>query len=171
MPPEACTEQLGVSGPWHERLPHFRMEHTPSAGDELQSEYFVAREDAVPALTAVAGIARDLAPLVQASEIRTIAADELWMSPCYRRACVTIHFTWRPDGPAVGAVMPRVEAALAPFAPRPHWGKLFTLPPGDVQARYEKRSAFVELLRRHDPTGKFRNAFLDRYVFAGDASA
>jgi xylitol oxidase len=171
MPPEACTEQLGVSGPWHERLPHFRMEHTPSAGDELQSEYFVAREDAVPALTAVAGIARDLAPLVQASEIRTIAGDELWMSPCYRRASVTIHFTWRPDGPAVGAVMPRVEAALAPFAPRPHWGKLFTLPPGDVQGRYEKRSAFVELLRRRDPTGKFRNAFLDRYVFAGDASA
>jgi xylitol oxidase len=171
MPPESCTEQLGVPGPWYERLPHFRMDHTPSAGDELQSEYFVAREDAVAALAAVAGIAGELAPLVQASEIRMIAADELWMSPTYRRASVTIHFTWYPDWPAVRAVVPRVEAALEPFEPRPHWGKLFTLPPDEVQSRYHKRPAFVDLLRRHDPSGKFRNDFLDRYVFAGDDSS
>jgi alditol oxidase len=167
MPAEACTEQLGVPGPWHERLPHFRMDHTPSAGDELQSEYFVARHDAVAALTAVAGIAGRLAPLVQASEIRTIAADELWMSPSYGRDSVTIHFTWHPDWPAVRAAMPLVEAALAPFELRPHWGKLFTLPADEIQARYERRPDFVDLLRRHDPNGKFRNGFLDRYVVAG----
>ena len=46
MPPANCTAQEGVPGPWHERLPHFRVEFTPSSGDELQSEYFVPREAA-----------------------------------------------------------------------------------------------------------------------------
>lgn len=165
LPAESCTQQLGVAGPWHERLPHFRMDHTPSSGDELQSEYLLPREHAVPALRAIAAISRHVASILQASEIRTIAADELWMSPSYRRASVAIHFTWHPDGPAVSAAMPLIEAALAPFEPRPHWGKLFTLPPDEVRARYPKLPAFVALLRRHDPTGKFRNEFLDRYVF------
>ena len=46
LPAEPCTEQLGVAGPWHERLPHFKMGFTPSSGEELQSELFVERADA-----------------------------------------------------------------------------------------------------------------------------
>src|SRR5262249_4680253 len=133
---EPCTEQMGVPGPWHERLPHFRMEFTPSSGEELQTEYFVPRRHAGAAFHAVAGLSEQIAPLLQVSEVRTIAADDLWMSPCYQQACVALHFTWVKNWPAVRALLPRIEEALAPFQPAPHWGKLFTLPAPLVQARY-----------------------------------
>jgi alditol oxidase len=165
MPPEACTPQLGVPGRWHERLPHFRMEATPSAGNELQSEYQVPRHLAVEALRALEPLRGRIGPLVQVSEIRTIAADELWLSPSYRRESVAIHFTWLPDWDAVARLLPPIEEALAPFEPRPHWGKLFTIPPDQLQSRYPKLADFGALLGRHDPNGKFRNAFVERYVF------
>jgi xylitol oxidase len=161
-----CTPQMGVAGPWHERLPHFRMEFTPSAGEELQSEYFVPRRHAVAALCAVDALRDRVAPLLQISEIRTIAADELWMSPCYRRACVAIHFTWKKDWPGVRALLPTIEASLAPFGTRPHWGKLFTMSAAELQPRYERLAGFRRLLQHFDPQGKFRNAFLDRNICA-----
>jgi alditol oxidase len=164
MSADACTEQLGLAGPWHERMPHFRMDHTPSAGDELQSEYLIPRQHAGDALLALAGIRDRFAALVQVSEVRTIATDELWMSSAFARASASIHFTWQPDWEGVRAVLPAIEAVLAPFEPRPHWGKLFMMSPEDVRASYEKRPEFVGLLERHDPAGKFRNAFMDRYV-------
>jgi xylitol oxidase len=165
MPPEACTPQLGVPGPWHERLPHFRMGATPSAGNELQSEYQVPRHLAVEALRALDPLRDRIGPLVQVSEIRTIAADQLWLSPSFGRDSVAIHFTWLPDWDAVARQLPVIEDALAPFEPRPHWGKLFTIPPDQLPPRYPKLPAFRALLARHDPEGKFRNAFVDRYVF------
>jgi xylitol oxidase len=165
QPPSACTPQLGVPGPWHERLPHFRFEATPSAGDELQSEYQVPRERAVDALIALERLRDKIAPLVQISEVRTIAADDLWLSPSFGRPSVAIHFTWLPDWQRVRDVLPVIERALEPFEPRPHWGKLFSIPAADVRARYPRISAFGGVLTRLDPGGKFRNAFLDRYVF------
>jgi alditol oxidase len=167
LSPDACTSQRGRPGPWHERLPHFRLDHTPSAGDELQSEYLVARSDAVPALTALEGMRHRLAPLVQVSEIRTVAADELWLSPAYRRNSVAFHFTWKPDISRVMDVLRDVEAVLEPFEPRPHWGKLFTIDAERLQSRYERRPDFLTLARRIDPDGKFRNDFVDRFVFSG----
>jgi xylitol oxidase len=167
MPADALTEQLGVPGPWHERMPHFRMDHTPSAGAELQTEWLLPRSHAVDALVALQGLRAIIEPLVQVSEIRTVAADELWMSTAYGRASVAIHFTWQPDWEAVRLVVPQIEAALAQFGPRPHWGKLFTMAPDAVRAAYERRPAFVALVERHDPEGKFRNAFLERYVARG----
>jgi alditol oxidase len=167
MPPDALTEQLGVVGPWHERLPHFRLDHTPSAGAELQSEYLVPRQHAAEALLAVAALRSRIEPLLQVSEIRTVAADELWLSTAFGRASVGIHFTWQPDWDQVRTLLPAIDAALAPFEPRPHWGKLFTLGPDVIRAAYPRLPDFVALLERHDPTGKFRNAFLDRYVFGG----
>jgi alditol oxidase len=158
----ACTPQLGLPGPWFERLPHFRMEHTPSSGDELQTEYFVAAEDAVPAFMALHELRDRLAPLVQVSEIRTVAADDLWLSPAHERSSVAFHFTWRPDWPAVREVLPAVEAALAPYEPRPHWAKLSTLSAEAVRSRYDRFPAFTELVTRLDPEGKFRNEFLWR---------
>jgi xylitol oxidase len=163
----ACTEQLGVAGPWHERLPHFRMDHTPSSGDELQTEYLVPRDNAVEAVLAIDAVRDQFAPLLQISEVRTIAADELWMSTAYGRASVAFHFTWQPDWEAVRRVLPIIEAALAPFQPRPHWGKLFTMSPEAVRSSYERLPQFAALLELHDPTGTFRNAFLSRNIFDG----
>jgi alditol oxidase len=163
---ENCTEQMGVPGPWYERLPHFKMGFTPSAGKELQSEYFVPRPNAVEAVLAVERLRDKITPHLMISEIRTIAADDLWMSPCYKQDCVTIHFTWRQDWPAVQKLLPVIERNLAPFEARPHWGKLFTIPPAQLRPNYEKLPNFVALCRKFDPQGKFRNEFLNANIFS-----
>jgi len=163
---ENCTEQMGVPGPWYERLPHFRMGFTPSAGKELQTEYFVPRQHAVEAILAVERLRDQISPHLMISEIRTIAADKLWLSPCYGQACVTIHFTWRQDWPAVKMLMPLIEKELAPFKARPHWGKLFTMPPGELHSIYKKLPDFIQLSKKYDPHGKFRNEFLSTNIFS-----
>jgi alditol oxidase len=163
---ENCTPQMGVPGPWYERLPHFRMGFTPSAGKELQAEYFVPRPHAVEAILAVERLRDQVGPHLMISEIRSIAADNLWMSPCYKEPRVTIHFTWKPDWPAVSKLLPVIERELAPFDVRPHWGKLFTISPAQLHSSYQKIPAFIELSRRYDPKGKFRNQFLDQNIFA-----
>lgn len=171
MPAGNCTDQLGVPGPWHARLPHFRLEFTPSHGEELQSEYVVARRHALAALAALDDIRDDVARVLQISEIRTVAADELWLSPNYRRDSVAIHFTWIADAGAVLPVVAAVERQLAPFAPRPHWGKLFGIPPRAVAREYERLPDFRRLARRYDPTGRFGNELLEPYLSAGAESA
>jgi xylitol oxidase len=159
---ESCTQQLGVPGPWHERLPHFRLEFTPSTGEELQSEYLLPRTSALDALAALQSIADRLAPVVQISEIRTVAADDLWLSPAYQRDSVAIHFTWVRDWAAVAPVLADVERCLAPMHARPHWGKLFRTNP-DVLARlYPKLNDFTRLMVDFDPDGKFDNELLYR---------
>src|SRR5882724_6327557 len=163
---ENCTEQMGVPGPWYERLPHFRMGFTPSAGKELQSEYFVPREHAVEAILAVERLRDQIGPHLLISEIRAIAADDLLMSPCYKQASVTLHFTWKPDWPAVRALLPVIEKELAPFKARPHWGKLFAMSPAQLRSVYgERLTEFVELANKFDPKGKFRNDFLNKNIF------
>jgi len=164
---ENCTEQMGVPGPWYERLPHFRMGFTPSAGKELQTEYFVPRQHAVDAILAVERLRDQISPHLMISEIRAIAADDLWMSPCYKRDNVAIHFTWKQEWPAVRAVLPVIEKELVPYQVRPHWGKLFTIGGAQLRASYERLPGFVELARRYDPQGKLRNEFLNGYVFVG----
>ena len=159
-----CTEQMGVGGPWFERLPHFRMDFTPSSGEELQSEYLIPRPHALTALRAVDQLRDRIAPLLQISEIRTIAADDLWMSPCYGQDCIGIHFTWKKVWEAVRNLLPVIEEQLYPFDARPHWAKLFTLSPERLQALYKKLPDFRKLLLHYDPQGKLRNAFLDRYI-------
>jgi xylitol oxidase len=163
---ENCTEQMGVPGTWYERLPHFRMGFTPSAGKELQSEYFVPRQHAVEAILAVEQLRDQVSPALLISEIRTIAADNLWMSPCYEQDCVTIHFTWKPDWPTVGRLLPVIEKELAPFNARPHWGKLFTISPAELKRIYKKMPDFIELSKKYDPHGKFRNEYLNKNIFA-----
>ncbi|MEA2573082.1 MAG: alditol oxidase [Chloroflexia bacterium] len=165
---ESCTEQMGIRGPWFERLPHFRLDFTPSSGEELQSEYLVPRQHAVNAISAINDLSDRVAPLLQVSEIRTIAADDLWMSPCYRQPCVGIHFTWRKDWEEVRQLLPVIEEALSPFDARPHWGKLFTMSPERVRSLYPKLPDFQRLLRSYDPQSKFRNRFLDMYIFGED---
>jgi xylitol oxidase len=162
--PENCTEQLGVPGRWFERLPHFRPEFTPSAGEELQSEYLLPTGFAVPALRALNQISDRVAPVLQICEVRAIAADDLWLSSCYQRDSVAFHFTWIPDTAAVLPVVTLIEQWLAPFAPRPHWGKVFTASADDLHARYDRLPDFLNLANHYDPAGKFRNAYTARYL-------
>jgi xylitol oxidase len=160
MPAVNCTAQSGVAGPWHERLPHFRAEFTPSSGDELQSEYLLPRASAVDALTALDGIREAVAPVLQTCEIRTVAADEQWLSPAHGRDSVAVHFTWIADTAAVLPVVRRVEAALDAFGARPHWGKVFTVPPAVLRERYPRLDDFATLAGELDSAGKFANAFV-----------
>jgi xylitol oxidase len=161
MPADPCTEQLGVPGPWHERLPHFRLDFTPSTGAELQSEYLLPREAAIEAFDAVDRIRDRVARVVQVSEVRTIAADDLWMSPSYGRDSVALHFTWIRDAAAVAPVMAAVEERLAPLGARPHWGKLFGTGAEALRALYPRYDDFARLMRDLDPAGAFRNDLID----------
>jgi alditol oxidase len=155
----ACTTQLGVPGPWHERLPHFRPDLVPSAGDELQSELFVAREAAPEALEALRGIGDQLAPVLLTCEMRTIRGDQLWLSPAYGRDSVAFHFTWIRDLAAVPAVVAALEKELLPLGARPHWGKVTTVDPAEIVSRYPRAADFAAMRRRYDPTSKFANAY------------
>lgn len=165
MPFENCTTQLGIPGPWHFRLPHFKMEFTPSGGEELQTEFFVERSKGAAAIQAVRELKDQISPLLYVTEIRTVAADSLWMSPAYQQDCLAIHFTWRQLVPEVTALIPKIEAQLAPFQPRPHWGKIFSMNAQTLERAFPKMAEFRKLLQSYDPTGKFRNPFLDTYVF------
>jgi alditol oxidase len=162
---ESCTDQMGVPGPWYERLPHFKMGFTPSSGKELQSEYFVPLHHAVEAIEAVSKLGKQIGPHLFITEIRTIASDNLWMSPCHNQTSVTIHFTWKQETEAVLKLLPLIEKELAPFNPRPHWGKVFTLSPQVLESRYQKLADFKKLVAEYDPHGKFRNGFLDRNIY------
>ncbi|WP_102194497.1 D-arabinono-1,4-lactone oxidase [Microbacterium aurantiacum] len=159
--PEACTEQGGVAGPWFQRLPHFKLEFTPSAGEELQSEYLVPRADAVAAIEAVRSLADRIAPLLLVNEIRTVRADDLWLSSSYGTDAVGLHFTWKPDEAAVRELLPVLEAAL-PASARPHWGKVFTLDGTEVRSRYPRWDDFAALAASFDPERRFVNEYLER---------
>ncbi|MFE9093377.1 FAD-binding protein [Streptomyces sp. NPDC007264] len=164
MPAVNCTPQFGVPGPWHERLPHFRAEFTPSSGAELQSEYLLPRPFALDALHALDAIRATVAPVLQTCEVRTVAADTQWLSPAYGRDTVALHFTWIADTAAVLPVVRRVEEALDRFGARPHWGKVFTMPAEVLRERCPKLGDFAALARELDPAGTFRNAFVDGIV-------
>jgi len=167
LDPVNCTPQLGAPGPWSERLPHFRMGFTPSNGEEIQSEYLLARRHAVAAIQAVRGLAGTIRPLLQVSELRTIAADRLWMSPQYGQNTIGVHFTWKPDQEAVERALVAVEAALTPFGARPHWGKLFLADAASIAPLYERLPDFAHLVERLDPRGAFRNDWLEQHVLGG----
>ncbi len=162
--PANCTPQLGVPGPWSERLPHFRSGFAPSFGAEIQSEFFVGRADAAAALTALAPLAPRIRPLLMIAELRTIAADQMWLSPQYERASVGLHFTWRRRQREVETVVGEIEQALAPLGARPHWGKLFTMPGSAVAGLYPRASDFARLRDTLDPGGVFTNRWFREHV-------
>jgi len=150
-----------VPGLWSDRLPHFHIGFTPSTGEEIQSEYLVPRAKAVAAIEAVRGLARTIRPLLLVGEIRAIAADRLWMSPQYGQDTIGIHFTWKREHDAVSRALGELEAALAPFDARPHWGKLFIAEANAIAPLYERLPDFRSLVERYDPRGAFRNAWLE----------
>lgn len=158
---DVCTEQLGVPGPWHARLPYFRLEFTPSSGQELQSEWFVRREDSLAALDALDGLRDRVGAVLQVAEVRTVAADRLWLSPSAGRDSVGLHFTWVDDEAAVTPVVAAIEERLDAFGARPHWGKVFGTAPERLRERYQRYADFEALMREYDPAGKFRNELVD----------
>lgn len=161
---ENCTAQLGVPGPWLDRIPHFRRDKVPASGEEIQSEYMLPREHAVAALQAILDLAPHLRPHLWTTEVRTVASDHLWLSTAYGRPTVCLHFSWFREPGAVARLVPLVEQALAPFSPRPHWGKVFAATAAELATRYERMADFRELQRRLDPRGAFRSEFLMRHV-------
>jgi len=162
---ENCTDQMGVPGPWYERMPHFKMGFKPSAGKELQAEYFVPIEHAYEAMMVFEKLTEKITPHLFISEIRAIAADDFWMSPCHKKTCVALHTTWKQEVEAIMQLLPMLEEQLAPFEARPHWAKLFTMSPSVLRSRYEKLNDFKQLVSQYDPNGKFRNEFLATNIF------
>jgi len=162
---ENCTDQMGVPGPWYERMPHFKMGFKPSAGKELQAEYFVPIEHAYEAMMVFEKLTEKITPHLFISEIRAIAADDFWMSPCHKKTCIALHTTWKQEVEAVMQLLPVLEEQLAPFEARPHWAKLFTMSPSVLRSRYEKLNDFKQLVSQYDPNGKFRNEFLATNIF------
>ncbi|WP_156464617.1 FAD-binding protein [Aeromicrobium sp. Root495] len=158
--PEWTTSQSGT-GAWWDRLPHFRREFTPSAGDELQTEYLVPRSQGLAAVQAVRGMADQVRPLLLVSEIRSVAGDDLWLSPSHTTDCLALHFTWRPDADEVLALLPVLDDQLTTFGARPHWGKLFRTTPERLGVAYPRLADFGALADRLDPRGIFRNVFTD----------
>ena len=164
MAVENTTAQLGAAGPWHERLPHFRMGFLPSAGEELQSEYLVPMSRAVEALAAVRALGEDLREVLFVTELRTVAADDLWLSEAYGEDVLAIHFTWRREPLRVHPLVDRIEAALLPLGARPHWGKVFAAGSGVLAPLYPRWADFLALAERMDPQGRFRNAWTGRHL-------
>ncbi|HKG67665.1 MAG TPA: D-arabinono-1,4-lactone oxidase, partial [Segetibacter sp.] len=162
---ENVTEQMGKPGPWYDRMPHFKMGFTPSTGKELQSEYFVPIEHAYDAMMAIEKLHEKINPHLFISEIRTINADNFWMSPCYKKTCVAFHTTWKQEVDTVMGLLPLMEEQLAPFNPIPHWAKLSTMSPPVIQSRFEKLNDFKQLVAKYDQNGKFRNEFLSTKLF------
>jgi xylitol oxidase len=166
LPGDVCTPQLGVAGPWHERLPHFQLAFTPSNGNEVQTEYLVPRDRAGEVIGVLRALAPRLGPLLQVAEIRRVAPDELWLSPAYRQHSVAFHFTWINDEPAVRTLLSEIEAAIEGCRPRPHWGKLFAANAAELEVVYPRIPDFRKLAERLDPRGTFRNDYLDRHIYA-----
>ena len=164
-PAEACTDQLNIPGPWYERLPHFKMDFTPSSGQEIQTEFFVPFDRGYEAIRAVETLRDRITPHLFITELRAIAADDLWLSMAYQRPSLAIHFTWKPETDAVLDLVPQIEAKLAPFSPRPHWAKVFTMNAAQVAPLYPRFQDFRALAAQYDPKGKFHNRFLQDHLY------
>lgn len=168
--PLHCTPQLGEPGPWYERIPHFLLGYNPSTGAEIQSEYLIDRRYASQVINTLREFGPQIAPLLRSAEIRTVAADDLWLSPAYGRDVFGVHFTWRPEGEAVNKILGKIEPALAPYEPRPHWGKVFSSN-FEFEPLYPKLADFAVLCERYDPKGSFRNSYLARTILGGGVAA
>ena len=158
----------GVPGPWSERLPHFRLDCEPGTRDQIQSEYMLPRTAFPAAATALRAMGQRIDTLLRATEIRTMAADGLWLSPAYGRDTVAIHFTWKREHEAVGRITREIEDLLLPMGGRPHWGKLLHADADALAGAYPQMSAFRALAESYDPGRKFRNAYLEAHVFSAE---
>ena len=174
MPTENTTEQLGVPGPWHERLPHFRLGFTPSSGAELQSEYLVPRHRLIDALAALDAISDRIAPLLldlgNSHDRGRRPLDEPELRARQRRRSTS---PGAPRPAAVGEVLVEIEALLAPFDARPHWGKVFSTSPGGrprpLRAAARLREADAALRPDRQVPQRVRRPLPDRLKYRDSA--
>ncbi|MDM7890873.1 D-arabinono-1,4-lactone oxidase [Curtobacterium caseinilyticum] len=158
------TARDGSVGPWWDRLPHFPIDAVPSVGSEVQSEHFVPLRHAAAALEAVRGLAERIQPHLHVCELRTMAADPSWLSPTQGEDVLCIAFTWRKHPVEVAALLPDLEARLAPFDGRPHWGKMSSLDADAVEALWPRLPDFRRLVAAADPDRTFASAFGERVL-------
>lgn len=166
-PSDNVTEQLGLAGRSHDRLPHFRHGFKPGRGDEIQSEYLIDLVNATAAIEALRALGPRIDPLLHVAEIRRIASDRAWLSPAGGRDSLALHFTWRRLPEEVAAILPVIEEPLLALGARPHWGKAFAANHVALRAAYPRFDDFIEVVDRWDPTGRFDNAFLRRVLGRG----
>jgi len=155
----SCTNQQ-EPGLWSHRLPHFRSDEVPSVGAEVQSEFFVERALMGQAIERLRSIGDALEPVIMVSEIRTIGADNIWLSPQYQRDCAAFHFTWHHDVVAAHAAADLVTDTLAPLRPIPHWGKVFDPRRFDFDQLYPNLRSALACFQEWDPTSTFTNAWM-----------
>ncbi len=113
---------------------------------------------------AASGAQVDRRPPLQVAELRTVAADDRWLSMAHGRDSLAVHFTWHPDPVPALIALRAVEQALVPLGARPHWGKLFAMTPEQVQPLYPRLADARALRRELDPDNVLGNPFVDRYV-------
>ena len=170
LDPVNCTPQLGVAGPWSDRLPHFRMGFTPSSGEEIQSEFLVPRQHAVGGDPApCAPWARPLRPLLQVTrdphDRGRRAVDEPAVPAGDRRHPLHVDARARRRSRACWSSSRR----RWPRSRRARTGaRLFRAPAAEIAPLYERLPDFARLAQRLDPRGAFRNDWLERHVL-GDA--
>ena len=140
------------------------MNFTPSSGQELQTEFFVPFDRGYQAIRAVETLRDSITPHLYITELRAIAADDLWMSMAYRTPSLAIHFTWKLETDAVMNLLPQIEAKLAPYGARPHWAKVFTMNTSQIAPLYPRIQDFRALAQEFDPKGKFRNRYMSDHV-------
>lgn len=156
----ANMNPFGSPGPWSRRLPHFRLDSTPSRGHEIQVEWMVPRS----AFPGVALSLREHGDLIDSmlviTELRTVAGDDQWLSPTQGQDVVGVHFTCNPDTDRVLSVLHVIEPILLAAGGRPHWGKFFLASAAELAPRYPQLDRWLRLRDRFDPGHKFGNAFI-----------
>ena len=91
--------------------------------------------------------------------MRTLAADDIPLSPAYERASVTISVHQAADLPC-DALFADTQAVFANHGGRPHWGKFHDLDAKTLAPLYPEWDAFLLVRERLDPEGRFANDYL-----------
>ena len=159
-----------VTGPgvWKEKIYHFLPDKPPSsAGEELQSEYFVKYSDFIQVVKEIYAIRDKFRHLVQITEMRMCAGDDIPMSPARgNQAFIGIHFTWYRKYEEVLKVIPEIEGVLDKYKIKPHVGKIFVLSGPKFEELFGNELLSIRsLIQQHDPKRKFANDWTDKYIF------
>ncbi len=100
-------------------------------------------------------------------EYRTVASDEIPLSPAYGRETVTLSLHQGAELP-YAEFFADCEPIFRSVQGRPHWGKLHSLRAAELRELYPRWDEFHAVRREIDPRGRFLNDTL-RGLF-GDAA-
>ncbi len=96
-------------------------------------------------------------------EIRFVKADNLWLSPAYKRDSVyfAVHSYIKEDfRPYFNAM----EAIFKRHGGRPHWGKWHSMNRAEFENAYPKFNDFIQIRQQYDPTGLWLNPYLKNCI-------